>query len=63
MKQYLFIEAHIKQAMPHIYCWTQEPLSLREKDFSNSPLEKGDKGGCEAEIVEETKNNPLRPLY
>jgi hypothetical protein len=33
------------------------------RDFSNSPLEKGDKGGCDAELEEETKKTtPSAPV-
>jgi len=32
-----------------------------EKDFRNSPLEKGDKGGCKAYNEEESKKQPPPP--
>lgn len=31
--------------------------------FSNSPLKKGDKGGCEEAIKGENKKQPLPPLF
>jgi hypothetical protein len=34
---------------------------LLEKDGRNSPLEKGDKGGCEAQNEEENKKQPPTP--
>jgi hypothetical protein len=34
-----------------------------ERNFLvNSPLEKGDKGGCDAEMEEENKKQPLPPF-
>ena len=44
--------------------------AMRRRDFSNSPLEKGDKGGCEAEAIglsrrneEENKKQPPPPPF
>jgi hypothetical protein len=33
---------------------------MRRRDFSNSPLEKGDKGGCEAEVGALSSRNGRR---
>jgi hypothetical protein len=34
---------------------------MKRNFFINSPLEKGDKGGCEAKTEEETKKQPPPP--
>jgi hypothetical protein len=34
---------------------------MKMDSFVNSPLEKGDKGGCEAEMEKETKKQPPPP--
>jgi hypothetical protein len=37
---------------------------MRRRDFRNSPLKKGEKGGCRViSWKKEPRNNPLSPLY
>jgi len=43
------------------YCREEKQLSLTQQDFRNSPLEKEDKGRCEAQNEEGSKEQPPPP--